>query len=78
MLLLTPILLILKQILLLLTKILLFVVPILLLLLPISLTEVYFLGFSWSIKRGDRKHTKREAARVAVRPGIAIAVPPGF
>ena len=41
-----------------------------------SLTEVYFLGFSWSIKRGDQKHTKREAARAAARLGIANAVPP--
>ena len=41
-----------------------------------SLTEVYFLGFSWCIKRGDTEtHTNREAARAAARPGIAKALP---
>ena len=40
-----------------------------------SLTEVYFLGFSWGFKEEyTETHTKREAVRAAGRPGIAVAV----
>jgi hypothetical protein len=40
-----------------------------------SLTEVYFLGFSWRIKEGyTETHTKRAAVRVADRPGTAGAL----
>ena len=38
-----------------------------------SLTEVYFLGFSWTIKRGDRKHTKRDPAPAHAPVEIAKA-----
>ena len=40
-----------------------------------SLTEVYFLGFSWGFKEGGTEtHTNRTVVRAAGRPGTAKAV----
>ena len=40
-----------------------------------SLTEVYFLGFSWGFKEGGTEtHTKREAVSTAARPEVAVAL----
>ena len=40
--------------------------------LRFSLTEVYFLGFSWDIKEGTSHTTRGEAASAVSRPGIAV------
>ena len=41
----------------------------------ISLTEVYFLGFSWRSKEeGTETHTKRAVVSIVGRPEVAVAL----